>query len=251
VRFRRPIFSLLIVMLSVMALAPLSANTANAAPPAIPGGSTYRAVPITGTLPDGGTFVGTLNLQNFANQGGNLVANGALSGTLTDASGNVLGTVTNEAATFPVTIPSASCQILHLVLGPLDLNLLGLMVHLNQVVLDITAQSGPGNLLGNLLCAVAHLLDGGSPLAALVNFLNRILDQLFPSIPIAGTTQNGGNFVGVLTIQQFSSQNNALAATGLLSGTLTDALGKSSAASSMCSSPCRRPSPVQPVRSCT
>src|SRR6185369_9776838 len=106
--------------------------------------------------------------------------------------------------------------ILHLTLGPLDLNLLGLLVHLNQVVLDITAQSGPGNLLGNLLCAVAHLLDGGSPLAALVNFLNRILDQLFPSIPIAGTTQTGGNFVGVLTIQQFSSPNNALAATGLL-----------------------------------
>jgi hypothetical protein len=226
VRFRRPIFSLLIVLLSVMALAPLSANTASAAPPAIPGGSTYRAVPITGSLPDGGTFVGTFNIQNFANQGGNLVANGTLSGTLTDVFGHVLGTVTNEATALPVTIPGASCQILHLELGPLDLNLLGLTVHLNRVVLDITAQSGPGNLLGNLLCAIAHLLDGGSPLAGLVNFLNRILDQLFPSIPIAGPASTGGNFVGVLTIQNFSAQNGALAATGLLSGNVTNALGQ-------------------------
>jgi len=43
-------------------------------------------------------------------------------------------------------------------LGPLDLNVLGLTVHLNQVVLNITAVPGAGNLLGNLLCAAANLL---------------------------------------------------------------------------------------------
>jgi hypothetical protein len=63
-------------------------------------------------------------------------------------------------------------------LGPLDLNLLGLMVHLNQVVLDITAVPGAGNLLGNLLCAVAGLLDQGGPLQGLINLLNQILGQL-------------------------------------------------------------------------
>ena len=74
---------------------------------------------------------------------------------------------------------NGTCQILHLVLGPLDLNLLGLQVHLNQVVLDITAQSGPGNLLGNLLCSVAHLLDNnGNVLNALVAQLNLILARL-------------------------------------------------------------------------
>ena len=61
-------------------------------------------------------------------------------------------------------VPSAaavgSCDVLNLVLGPLDLNLLGLKVHLDKVVLDITAVAGAGNLLGNLLCAVAGLLDG-------------------------------------------------------------------------------------------
>jgi hypothetical protein len=46
------------------------------------------------------------------------------------------------------------------------------------VHLTITAQSGSGNLLGNLLCAVAHLLDGGAPLGSLANLLNRILALL-------------------------------------------------------------------------
>ncbi len=48
------------------------------------------------------------------------------------------------------------------------------MVDLNQVHLTITAQSGPGNLLGNLLCGVAHLLDANQP-GAISTLLNRLL----------------------------------------------------------------------------
>jgi hypothetical protein len=77
------------------------------------------------------------------------------------------------------------CPILHLDLGPLDLNLLGLHVHLNQVVLDIEAIPGAGNLLGNLLCAIAGLLDGvdlngilGDLLRNLVDALIRLLESL-------------------------------------------------------------------------
>ena len=77
------------------------------------------------------------------------------------------------------------CPILDLELGPLDLNLLGLRVELNQVVLDITAIPGPGNLLGNLLCAVAGLLDGvdlgdvlGNLLQSLIDALIRLLEGL-------------------------------------------------------------------------
>jgi hypothetical protein len=76
---------------------------------------------------------------------------------------------------------TGTCKILHLELGPLDLNLLGLQVHLDKVMLDITAQSRPGNLLSNLLCAIAHLLDnpGGSlTLNRLVSILNRLLHLL-------------------------------------------------------------------------
>lgn len=140
-------------------------------------------VPITGTFTDAaggiGRFAGSLNIQRFAQNGNQIVAVGTLTGTLTDSLGNVLGSIVktvslvlNSAAT------QATCEILHLELGPLDLNLLGLVVHLNQVVLDISAQSGPGNLLGNLLCAVANLLNGGGPLQQIVNLLNQILGLL-------------------------------------------------------------------------
>jgi hypothetical protein len=74
----------------------------------------------------------------------------------------------------------ATCDILNLVLAPLDLNLLGLQIHLNQVVLNIVAVSGAGNLLGNLLCSVTHLLDGGLTgiFGQLTNLLNQILAAL-------------------------------------------------------------------------
>jgi hypothetical protein len=55
-----------------------------------------------------------------------------------------------NAAVNTAAVAVASCPILHLVLGPLN-HLLGLNVSLNQVILDITAIPGPGNLLGNLL----------------------------------------------------------------------------------------------------
>lgn len=72
-----------------------------------------------------------------------------------------------------------TCQVLKLVLGPLHLDLLGLVVDLNQVHLVITAVPGPGNLLGNLLCAVAGLLDNtGNPLGGITALLNNILRAL-------------------------------------------------------------------------
>jgi hypothetical protein len=47
------------------------------------------------------------------------------------------------------------CQVLDLVLGPLHLNLLGLVVDLNQVHLQITADPN-GGVLGSLLCSLTH-----------------------------------------------------------------------------------------------
>jgi hypothetical protein len=70
----------------------------------------------------------------------------------------------------------AVCNILTLNIGAIHLDLLGLVVDLSPIDLVIDAVSGPGNLLGNLLCAVAGLLDPSNPLA---NFLNALLEQLF------------------------------------------------------------------------
>jgi hypothetical protein len=55
-------------------------------------------------------------------------------------------------------VPLATCTVLDLTLGPLDLSLLGLMVHLSKVHLVITADPN-GGLLGSLLCSLA----GGVP----------------------------------------------------------------------------------------
>lgn len=85
------------------------------------------------------------------------------------------------------------CPILHLELGPLDLNLLGLRVQLNQVVLDVTAIPGPGNLLGNLLCAIAGLLDGLDLGGILGGLLQRLLDALIRLLEGLG---GGGSAAG-------------------------------------------------------
>jgi hypothetical protein len=82
---------------------------------------------------------------------------------------NVAATLTGQGGPTQPT-----CSILTLDLGPLHLDLLGLVVDLAPVHLNITAQSGPGNLLGNLLCAVTHLLDQNPLSAALTNLLNQI-----------------------------------------------------------------------------
>lgn len=103
---------------------------------------------------------------------GNLVASGLA--TVTTANGTEIGSFANQ----PLSA-DAACTILHLTLGPIHLNLLGLVVNTNTIVLDITAVSAPGNLLGNLLCAVANLLNQSPlPTSQIAALLNEILTSL-------------------------------------------------------------------------
>jgi len=153
------------------------ATTATAARPTT---SANLTVPITGTatnaLGQPVDFAGTYTLQRFTTLNGGLAAVGQLTGTLTNT---VTGVVQNVSQTVTLPVSAAgSCQILDLTLGPLDLDLLGLVVHLDQVHLNITAQSGPGNLLGNLLCGIAGLLDQNVPASQLANLLNQLLSLL-------------------------------------------------------------------------
>lgn len=157
-------------------------------------------IPVSGSVTSGagGSFKGTFSVTQFALQNGQVVALGTLAGALSDRSGAALGNLSTVPASAPVVLPSspsgtaaptatsqattASCQILHLVLGPLNLNLLGLVISIpNPIIIDITAVPGPGNLLGNLLCAIANLLNGGSLstlLQQLVGLLNQLLGAL-------------------------------------------------------------------------
>jgi hypothetical protein len=140
-----------------------------------------KDVPITGVIDGVGTITGMFTVEQFDVVNGRLVARGAFTGQVKNAAGNVLGTFTSFPLTLPVTNAQQgeTCEILHLELGPLDLDLLGLVVHLDRVVLDITAQAGPGKLLGNLLCGIAHLLDdtNASP-NAIAARLNQLLREL-------------------------------------------------------------------------
>jgi hypothetical protein len=142
-----------------------------AAPPKQPG---QTQVPVIGTTTAGDTFAGTFTLQRFAtDSAGKLVAVGTISGTLTNAAGQAIAAGLSTVA-LPA-VATGGCDILHLDLGPLLLDLLGLQVNLSRVVLDITAVPGAGNLLGNLLCSVTNLLNNPTGLARL---LNQILDVL-------------------------------------------------------------------------
>jgi hypothetical protein len=61
------------------------------------------------------------------------------------------------------TTQTGTCSVLDLVLGPLDLKLLGLVVTLNQVHLTITADPA-GGVLGSLFCSLAHATATVPPL---------------------------------------------------------------------------------------
>ena len=128
-----------------------------------------------------GTFTGTATLQSVATSGSQLLGNILISGT---AVVNGVSTAVSQVVTVPMTT-SGTCPILSLDIGAINLNLLGLVVSLAPISLDITAVSGPGNLLGNLLCAVVHLLDGtgtvgglGTALTNLINTINGLLAGL-------------------------------------------------------------------------
>jgi hypothetical protein len=183
---------LLSVMLAVlMSVTPLLA----AAPLGIGAGAAEAqsgggkiTVPIHGTAAGGQTLNGLFTITRFVagqvDGQPRALAVGTLVMPMTGPNGpttvvqQIALPVGSGAASPAAAIAQVGCEILHLELGPLDLNLLGLAVHLDQVVLDITAVPGAGNLLGNLLCAIAGLLDGTGPLAQLVALLNQLLQIL-------------------------------------------------------------------------
>jgi hypothetical protein len=141
-----------------------------------------------------GVFNGTLDITSFYQEDGELLAAGVLNGTISGVNGDIpvvdepvdgipVGLSTQDLSTQQTGGGNDACPILFLELGPVFLDVLGLVVEIpDPIVVDIRAEPGPGQLLGNLLCAVAGLLDGPSPvqgaLDQIIGLLNRILDAL-------------------------------------------------------------------------
>jgi len=149
---------------------------------ASPAANAQGFIPITPqSLNLGHMGAGTLTaikVTNVSVVGGNLVATGLA--TINTASGTAVGVFSNQPLAATTTdAGGGNCPILNLVLGPIHLNVLGLTVTTNQIHLNITAVPGAGNLLGNLLCAVANLLNQSpAPLSNIGALLTEILNSL-------------------------------------------------------------------------
>lgn len=162
--------------------APAADNPAELAPSKRPGNTgpivqqvTNLAVtnPATGQT---ALFTGALTITSFAsNAAGDLLANGTLVGNLVGA------ITTGGAATTPINtsftnllVNAGRCPILSLDIGRIFLDLLGLELDVAPISIDLTAVAGPGNLLGNLLCALVGILDRNPLAGAVANLLNQI-----------------------------------------------------------------------------
>ena len=163
-------------------------------------------LPVTGVTKTGDKqFKGTFGIQRFVASGGKAWAVGTLKGTVAGRH------VTRYGVRLPATLSgassgsssssaraAASCPVLNLVLGPINLNLLGLEVHLGggssptsnlPINLNITAVSGAGNLLGNLVCGLSNLLNSGGALSTLtgdVQQLTGVLNGILGDLSLAG-----------------------------------------------------------------
>jgi len=133
----------------------------------------------------GDLLCGVSNLLNGGTSLGDILGGltaidpGALTGALGNILDNVFGSIASANVLGVGNSPAGTTDILNLAVGPLDLNLLGLEVELDDchggpVTVDITAESGPGKLLGNLLGGLSHLLDGPASGLAIDRLVDRI-----------------------------------------------------------------------------
>jgi hypothetical protein len=167
-------------------------------------GSRPLAVPITGSVAGGGTFVGTLSIQRFAVQGSATVAVAAIAGAIIDAPAGVTAASGLRAnIQLPVTVSSAVPFASHRPqgrrFGPQfasmqcggavqiqvgagsTVDVMGTQVSLNPAVIDVGAATG--GLIGSLVCQILGLV--GSP-TMLVGVLNQLLGQLVGLTGIGG-----------------------------------------------------------------
>jgi len=185
--------SVLALMTISFALSPM---VSSAEQPSVP---KALVLPITGAGAGGATFRGSVAVQRFVQRNGEVFAIGAISGSLSGPAGPI-----GTSIAFPVALPvqvgngltaraergridpasrrapdsgarmilaqATTCGVLHLDLGAVNLNLLGVVVTTTPVTIDINGDTaGP---LGNLVCAVLATVNN---VVGLVNLLNSVL----------------------------------------------------------------------------
>jgi len=155
-------------VMSAAAMAHVALPPVQVAPAATPTATVSVPIQITG-----------VNLTHLVTHAGHIVG----------ATGTAVGTIAGHAFSTPFSIsqgtPAASAAgttvpVLHLMLAPIHLNLLGLKVDTSPICLNVDAQPGQGQLLGNLVGSIANLLNtprahGGGQ--GLLGQLNGLLNQ--------------------------------------------------------------------------
>ena len=138
-----------------------------------------------------GQVLGNLlyNLANLADPGGpagllnlfNLLGAGDLDSTIATVGGAVTPTAT------------APEELLTLTLDPLNINLLGLEVKTDPIIVTLSTQAGDGKLLGNLLQGITTLINVDGVSDALNNVLSTTVD-LVNSATLAVDGVGSGSF---------------------------------------------------------
>jgi hypothetical protein len=151
----------------------------------VAGVSNTQAKPGKGKGPFNNTVDLTPTINSLQLVDGQLVA----SGTVT---ANVKGQTVTAPFTAPVTLalaqdPSAAagdCPVLDLMIAPINLDLLGLVVQTSPICLQIVAHES-GGLLGDLLCSVANLLNGGLDIGQILSGLG-LVDPITGAVTLPG-----------------------------------------------------------------
>ena len=185
---------------AVMSIGAIAVPTAGASngttvPPKVTKVPPLYTMSISGVAKNNKQFTGTYGIQRVvARSDGKAYAYGTLKGTLKGRH------VTRYGVMMPISVTGAegaqtaqaTCPVLHLVIGPVDLNLLGLRVRLGggsdfsqPIVLDLTAYQGQG-LLGDLLCGVSNLLNQNGLLGQLTGQLQQLTSTLNSLLALLG-----------------------------------------------------------------
>jgi hypothetical protein len=154
----------------------------------------------TANTPEGKLDV-SVNVNRFIATAAGTRASGTATATLTPLAG--APTTIHKKVTLAAS-PSGTCTILTLTLETLELNLLGLNVHLEKVVLSVTGQRN-GGVLGSLFCSLARAKVKAARVSA-VTRLNRdirrtgVVRPLRFAVGIRATTAAAGPTCPVLNL---------------------------------------------------
>jgi hypothetical protein len=184
-----------VMAVSVVAVPAASAANGTTVAPKLTALPPLYTMNIGGVAKNHKQFTGTYGIQRVVvGKDGKAYTFGTLKGRLKGRH------VTRYGVLMPISLTGANgaqaaqaaCPILHLVIGPVDLNLLGLRVRLGggsdfsqPIVLDLTAYQGQG-LLGDLLCGVSNLLNQNGLLTQLTGQVQQLVATLNSLLSLLG-----------------------------------------------------------------